>query len=194
MNLNEFRGPILSYKPHTSGAIICLVIEESILFVKRSQSMPTHKGQVALIGGHRSLEELDPIVTAKREFEEETGLEHSLLNPICELPMVNTARGVGITPLVMEFLESTEYLKRFLRKSTEWDDAFMINFAYLFNEKLWSKGTRLGKTKSIGDVLFCPLSEEARTSLIGASQGTLLLWGATAEVIWNFRKKILTKS
>ena len=63
------------------GAVVFLFVEDSIFLIQRSDTMPTHAGQVAFVGGHKKDGE-NPVETAKREFVEETSLDASLLEEL----------------------------------------------------------------------------------------------------------------
>jgi 8-oxo-dGTP pyrophosphatase MutT (NUDIX family) len=53
------------------GAVLFLCNEEHVFFIKRSEGMPTHGGQIAFIGGHKKNSEFDPWHVIQREFEED---------------------------------------------------------------------------------------------------------------------------
>ena len=47
-----------------SGAVLFLVVEEKLVFIKRSETMPTHRGQIGFMGGHKLSDESNPFETA----------------------------------------------------------------------------------------------------------------------------------
>ncbi len=84
-----------------SGAVVFLFVGEYVLFIKRSETMPSHRGQIAFVGGHRQGNET-PEETARREFEEETGLDASLIQIRGYLDIVKTSTRSKICPVVCE--------------------------------------------------------------------------------------------
>lgn len=172
---------------------MALIVEDSLFLVKRSHTMPTHPGQIALLGGHKKPEELSPKDTAQREFSEETGIEMERLQLICPLPSVFTARGVGILPILGSYQGSKAEFAQHLKSNGEWDAGFLVKFSALFSSHLWSSANRFGATES-SDLLFRPLFVPEIEMLKGQAQGPLLLWGATARVVFQLSQLILTKS
>ena len=64
----------LPYKIHDEpyAAVSILVYKEKeVLFIKRSNDMPTHKGHIAFPGGKKEQRDLNIVETAVREASEE---------------------------------------------------------------------------------------------------------------------------
>lgn len=71
-----------------------------ILFTLRSEKLNNHKGQISFPGG-RMEEGETAVMTALRETHEETGIEPSLVNVVCELsPLFVPPSKSLITPIV----------------------------------------------------------------------------------------------
>ena len=51
----------------------------STILIQRTNKLPTHKGQIAFPGGKKEKDDIDLIETAKRESQEELGIENGLL-------------------------------------------------------------------------------------------------------------------
>jgi 8-oxo-dGTP pyrophosphatase MutT (NUDIX family) len=175
------------------GVMIALVVDDCLLFVKRSQTMPSHKGQVALIGGHRHDNEEFPNATALREFSEETNLSLEHFEFITSLPSVFTSREVSILPLLAFYHQDQNYLKKHLKTNGEWEIAFLVELSYLFNQDNWVEANRISITKR-QNLLFCSLAQQDIKLLKGEPQYPLVLWGASARVVDHLRNLILTKS
>lgn len=173
--------------------MVALIIEDSLFLVKRSHTMPTHPGQVALLGGHKKPNETDPAQTAQREFSEETGFRPNQLELICPLPTVFTSRGVGILPMLGSFTGTKNEFIKDLVSNGEWDLGFLVKFSALFSHQHWSSANRIGVTEK-ADLLFRPLFLPEIEMLKGQTQAPLLLWGATARVVFQMSELILTKS
>ena len=79
------------------------------LFTKRSETVETHKGQIAFPGGMEALDDASPWETAIREAEEEIGVPRRAVLKIGELPEVTTFTGfrirayVGAVPYPFDF-------------------------------------------------------------------------------------------
>lgn len=173
--------------------MVALIVEDALFLVKRSQTMPTHPGQIALLGGHKKIDETDPSETAKREFSEETGIHSERLELICPLPVVFTARAVGILPLLGSYKGTKAEFSKDLVSNGEWDLGFLVKFSALFSREHWSSANRIGVSER-GDLLFRPLFLPEIEMLKGETQSPLLLWGATARVVYQLSQLILTKS
>ncbi len=73
-----------------------------ILLTKRSQTVVTHVGQVAFPGGRIEEEDLfDPVKTAIREAQEETGIPGTCIQPAGFMPQVPTVTsGFFVIPVL----------------------------------------------------------------------------------------------
>lgn len=95
-------------KPGTPAAVLMLFgrTESNIflLFLKRTETVETHKGQIAFPGGSCDPEDfqspLKECATALRETNEETGLAYDDIEIIGKLPPVWSASGFIVTPVV----------------------------------------------------------------------------------------------
>lgn len=164
------------------GAVVFLCNEEFVFFIKRSDKMPTHGGQMAFVGGHKKDGET-PWEVAQREFEEETSLARESLDFMGFLPMVMTARMQPIVPVMCYLKMSTKDFLRDVKSNGEWVDIVAYPWKELIQEDNWQFAWRNGYAKF--PVLFHPMR---RGSFIPNSQDyhTHLLWGATASMVWDF--------
>jgi 8-oxo-dGTP pyrophosphatase MutT (NUDIX family) len=69
------------------------------VLTKRTDDLPTHRGQIAFPGGGRELKE-DPWAAALRETEEEIGLDPKRVLPLGELDEGETPAGFRVIPCV----------------------------------------------------------------------------------------------
>lgn len=69
------------------------------VLTKRTDDLPTHRGQIAFPGGGRELKE-DPWAAALRETEEEIGLDPKKVLPLGELDEGETPAGFRVIPCV----------------------------------------------------------------------------------------------
>ncbi len=165
------------------GAVLFLSNEQHVFFIKRSEKMPTHGGQIAFVGGHRQDQELSPWVVAQREFEEETGLGLATIDFLGYLPAVMTARLQPIVPVMGKLLVSSEEFMNLATSNGEWVDCLAYPWTELAVEASWEFGWRHGHSR--GPVLFHTLRQG---SFISKTKDfhTHLLWGATAAMVWDF--------
>lgn len=72
-----------------------------LLFIRRTESVQTHKGQMAFPGGLCEDDDCsDPIATALRETEEEIGFSRKNIEVLGQLPVLITVTGYSICPVV----------------------------------------------------------------------------------------------
>ena len=74
--------------------------EPSFLFTKRTDDVPTHKGQVAFPGGMTDPGDKDPVATAVRETTEEVGFPESSIRVLGMSHDVRAITGVPVTPVI----------------------------------------------------------------------------------------------
>lgn len=165
------------------GAVLFLCNEEHVFFIKRSEGMPTHGGQIAFVGGHRKLDETNPWIVAQREFEEETSLNQNVVEFIGYLPVIMTARLQPIIPVIGKLLISNEEFFQKVKSNGEWDDVIAYTWKELMLEENWEFAWRNGFAMT--PVLFHPIRSG---TFISKTQDfhTHLLWGATASMVWDF--------
>ncbi|MEX1099918.1 MAG: NUDIX domain-containing protein, partial [Bacteriovoracaceae bacterium] len=159
-------------------------VRDHILLIKRSESMPSHSGQIAFVGGHKLAQET-PWATAKREFEEETGLSSEKLMFIGLLDMVKTASQSLISPNLCYFDMDPQLFIKSVKSNGEWSEAILLPFESLQNLKLWTSAKSL-RRGSENLILFYPIMRGCYISYSGDNEKDHLLWGATAKMIWNF--------
>ena len=129
----------------TSGG--SLGFSPSLLFTRRSETVETHKGQIAFPGGLCEKGDCeDPAITALRETEEEVGIPRTEIRVIGELPPLLTATRFVIRPIVGILIQAVEMVE--LRLSpAETAEAMWIPLEILFNpntyrSELFDVGTR----------------------------------------------------
>lgn len=165
------------------GAVVFLCNDTHVFFIKRSEKMPTHSGQIAFVGGHKKSNETDPWTVAQREFEEETGLSRDVIEFQGYLPIVLTARLQPIVPVISKLLISTEEFIQDVESNGEWDDCLAYPWTELMKEEIWEYGWRNGYSRF--PVLFHPI-RNGRFIPKTSNYHAHLLWGATAWMMWDF--------
>ncbi len=166
------------------GAVLFLVNEDHLFLIKRSDSMPTHGGQIAFVGGHKKPDEVDAWVVAQREFEEETHHSRDCIEFLGCLPIVYTARMQPIVPVMARLKTPTAQFLEEIKSNGEWDDVLAYPWKELVKEERWEFAWRNGHS-SRSPVMFHPIPVSSYLPLDKNGKAHLL-WGATAQMIWSF--------
>ncbi len=178
------------------GAVFILIVEEGLVFIKRSLNVPTHKGQISFPGGKRDfkLSENDPIITASRELNEELSVDLKSVLILGLLPPVYTANNFMVIPVLGRFEGSLTFFASQIRENFEWDEAFWVSFAKLFEQSRWFHGLRMGK-ESNGSIIYRSFLSSEMTYLFQIPHQGLrspsILWGATARMVWNLNRMLI---
>jgi len=164
------------------GAVVFLLDDEGIYFIRRSELVPTHKGQIGFMGGHRKSTEIDPWEVAQREFEEESGFSRSILNYVGQLPEVYTNYKQSIVPVVATMNIPREKFLELVQSNGEWDEILFYSWKNLLQEHNWDYARRIGH--ELTPVMFHPIRPSTYTGKF-AQDRFHLLWGATAGMVWS---------
>ena len=93
------------------AAVFVLLIERpygtSMLLVKRSSKVSTHKGEICFPGGKEENSDKSLLNTAFRELKEEIGISRDSVNLICSLTPEITRTGYVIVPFVGHLLDDS---------------------------------------------------------------------------------------
>lgn len=149
----------------------------SLLLIKRTESVQTHKGQMAFPGGLCEPGDVGVAVrTALRETEEEVGIPSESIRLLGELPDLVTATGFLIQPVVGVLKQSLEDI--FLKPSPEEiADVIWVALQALLNPAIYRKEY---------------LSVGASSYPIDVFQlGEHRVWGATAAMIRNLLDRLV---
>ncbi|MCB9094461.1 MAG: NUDIX domain-containing protein [Halobacteriovoraceae bacterium] len=164
---------------------LCLFVGKpykSLFFIHRSRNMPTHKNQIAFVGGNKKEGEL-PLQAARREFEEELSISHNFLEFMGYLPVIQTIGNRKILPLA--FGIEKQHLDGVVSNG-EWDYAFLYPLKALQEKKYWSHGINHDRNPAF-QILFFPMEPEKTLQIYPTdySMQEFYLWGATARIAWN---------
>lgn len=185
--LKETKQPTLGDSWHS--AVLVLLLGEELFFIKRSEEVSTHKGQVAFVGGRRESTEVYPRDTALREFEEETSLSAQKVEVLGHLPHVYTSKFQVLIPVVAEYTGRFEELKKNLQSNGEWVVAFGVSLNYLLREELWAKAMVYTRKKLKFELNLMSLDKTSVNvfhSLFPAESPLdveYTLWGASARIV-----------
>jgi 8-oxo-dGTP pyrophosphatase MutT (NUDIX family) len=164
---------------------LCIICDNSLLFIKRSEDMPSYKGHVAFFGGHVNDGE-DLLSAAKREFEEETSLSSNVLEHLGYLRVVLAKNLKPILPVVFSLNISREEFINQAKSNGEWVDTFWIDFDILNDHSRWRIEDYKYKEKTL-KVHYFDLPQSDRLSKT-ACDSNYLLWGATGRIVYKLTK------
>ncbi|GJN16436.1 hypothetical protein PR202_gb03424 [Eleusine coracana subsp. coracana] len=92
------------FRPRRAAVLVCLFRSNSgelrVLLTKRSSSLSTHSGEVALPGGKAEEGDADDAATALRESEEEIGLDPFLVTVVAYLEHFLSKHLLVVVPVV----------------------------------------------------------------------------------------------
>lgn len=168
-----------------SGAVNFIIIQGEVLLIKRCEDVPTHKGQIAFMGGHKNFNE-DPISCALREFSEESSVNCLHLTPLGLLPPAKTSKGSLIIPVLSTVNLLKEEFLTDLSSNGEWSEVFTVPLDFFKNRQNWLMGKWHDYQGEMGNILFCPLDKKKMFSVKELESLDYMLWGVTAKIIWNF--------
>ena len=90
MKFDKLIQPYPSFSEDYASVAILIIDDKEILFIKRSENLPTHKGHIAFPGGKKENSDKNIVETALREAEEELFIEQSSIKPLGSLNHVDT--------------------------------------------------------------------------------------------------------
>lgn len=164
-----------------SAASLFLITNNQIILTKRSLKLRSHPGEVAFLGGMREKGELEPQVTAFREFEEETSLPASVLEYQGVQPLISTSKNRAVAPVVARLkIPLEEFFKKAISNG-EWVDLVAVDFQALCQASQWGYGL-IDNYK----VFFYEITPDIYRHFTDKSEQSFTLWGATARMVINF--------
>lgn len=162
--------------PLKAAAVLVPIVDRShapqILLTQRSDTLPTHAGQISFPGGKVDRTDKDPLDTALREAEEEVGLRRQLVDVLGYLDPYETGTGYRILPVVA--LISPDFQP--VPEPDEVADVFEVPLAFLMSSE---NHERYARTFDGIERRFHAMSYDGR-----------FIWGATAGILKNLYDKI----
>ena len=86
----KLNSSIEKNKSNYASVAVLFIDGKEILFIKRSENMPTHKGHIAFPGGKKEEQDLSIVHTAVREATEELLIPDSFITPFGYIDSVDT--------------------------------------------------------------------------------------------------------
>jgi 8-oxo-dGTP pyrophosphatase MutT (NUDIX family) len=169
-----FRGPTAPLDVYRRAAVLipllCKDDQLSLLYIRRTETVQDHKGQVSFPGGGVESEDRDIIATALRETWEEVGVLPEDMVILGCMREFHTVSGYSIVPVV----GVVPWPYQLNLSSDEVSRAFTIPLSWLagpghHSEKPYSRPD--GRVENV--IFFEPFDGD-------------LLWGITARITLNF--------
>jgi len=167
---------MLPKRPWKPASVLVPLVERdsghTVLLTRRNDRLQDHAGQVSFPGGSAEAIDRDPIQTALREAEEETGLMRSFVEVIGYLDGYLTITGYAVTPVVGLVRPGFELKPDPLEVA----EVFEVPLAWLRDPQ-----NRQTHARRVGDheVGYYQFDYEGQ-----------VIWGATAAMLVNFVGKL----
>lgn len=158
-----------------AAVLIGLIERESglqIILTRRTEALRHHAGQISFPGGRIEESDFDPVAAALREAQEEIGLLPEHVQALGYLDSFLTITGFHVYPVVAKI--STDFVPQ--ADPNEVDEVFETPLEFLLNRK---------NAK--------PIEIEYRgrnRTIIEFQYQQYRIWGATASMLVNFRKRL----
>ena len=160
--------------PRAAAVLVPVVLREelTLLLTQRTESLPTHGGQISFPGGKLEPGDADAVAAALREAEEEIGLARHHVEPVGFLDGYRTGTGFNVTPVVA--LVDPGF--SLLLDSREVAEAFEVPLRFLMDEANHQKHSRPWRGR---DRHYYAMPYRDR-----------YIWGATAGMIKNLHQRL----
>jgi 8-oxo-dGTP pyrophosphatase MutT (NUDIX family) len=180
-HLGEFAGPVPDLPPgrtYRAAAVlvplVCVQGEWYLLYTKRTELVPNHKGQVSFPGGAVEAADSSREETALRETWEELGVEREAVDILGHMWDMPTITGFVITPVVGWMAWPVELHP----EPNEVSRAFIVPLRWLADP-----------TNREEKELILPDGRHERALYFNLFDGEKI-WGATARITLNFLRII----
>ncbi|KAH7365863.1 hypothetical protein KP509_18G050000 [Ceratopteris richardii] len=145
--------------------------EIRVILTKRSQTLSSHSGEVALPGGKRDQEDVDDVATALREAKEEIGLDPSLVKVLTTIEPFITKKLLRVTPVIGLITEKSNFMP--IPNPGEVDAVFDVPLEMFLKDQ----GHRCEDRKWLGFTFRLHFFEHE----VGDEK--FLIWGLTASIL-----------
>lgn len=162
--------------PLRPAAVLVALVDRAaglhVLLTRRTEALRHHAGQVSFPGGRIEADDASPVAAALREAHEEVGLAASLSRPRGYLDPFVTITGFHVMPVVATV--AGEYVARI--DPSEVAEAFEVPLSFVLDPDNVHER----------DVDW----QGRQRRLVEFRYGTHHIWGATAAMLVNFRKRL----
>lgn len=172
--VKQFQAKRLVDEKAVKGAVLVpLFIRDGqffLLFTKRSDDLPTHKGQIAFPGGKLEEEDNSLLDCALRETLEEIGIISSEIKVLGELNQIKT---IGSNFLLSVFVGVVNYPFQLDINTSEVQEIIEIPLELFLQQKNWESQMVLDDRGKAAQVWFVTYQNH-------------VVWGATAKIVKHF--------
>jgi 8-oxo-dGTP pyrophosphatase MutT (NUDIX family) len=161
-------------EPRPAAVLVPVVARQtlSVLLTQRTDSLPSHAGQISFPGGKIEPGDADPVATALREAQEEIGLDAAFVEPLGYLDPYRTGTGFRIFPVVALVRAGFELLL----DRREVAEAFEVPLEFLMDERNHQTHVRSWRG---AERRFYAMPFQER-----------YIWGATAGIMKNMHQRL----
>jgi 8-oxo-dGTP pyrophosphatase MutT (NUDIX family) len=176
-DIRPMPGPDTTYR--RAGVLLLLYPrngEEYVVFMRRTDTVEHHKGQISLPGGAQDPEDPDPVYTALRESHEELGIDPADVEVISILDDVYVpVSGFVITPVVARLRPDRAPHQPVFKPNAE-EVAEVIEVPVRVLRDKATHRTELRTTRGVTHTVHY------------YTYGPYEIWGATGRIIYEFLK------
>jgi 8-oxo-dGTP pyrophosphatase MutT (NUDIX family) len=162
--------------PLLPAAVLVGLVERpvglQVVLTRRTEALRHHAGQISFPGGRIEAGDADPAAAALREAAEEIGLEGTHAEAIGYLDPLVTITGFRVVPLVARIAHAFSARP----DPSEVDEVFEVPFDFLMDPR----NARALEVDYRG----------ARRALVEFQFGAYRIWGATAAMLVNLRRRM----
>jgi 8-oxo-dGTP pyrophosphatase MutT (NUDIX family) len=176
LNPGLFSELVAHPAPRAAAVLVPVIVHEdlTVLLTLRTDSLPSHAGQISFPGGKMEEGENDPLTTALREAQEEIGLAPRFVEPLGYLDAYRTGTGFRIFPVVALVRDGFELAL----DPREVAETFEVPLDYLMDERNHRTHVRAWR------------GAERRFYAMPFQQR--YIWGATAGIIKNMHQRLFS--
>lgn len=171
----ELARELATPSPRPAAVLVPIVMRAqlSVLLTLRTDTLPSHAGQISFPGGKIDEQDAGPAAAALREAWEEIGLEARLVEPLGYLDAYRTGTGYAIHPLVA--LIEPGFSPR--PNPAEVAQVFEVPFSFLMDAANHQRHARTWQGRE--------------RHFYAMPYGEHFIWGATAGIIRNLHQRLL---
>lgn len=149
--------------------------EDYVVFMRRTETVEHHKGQISLPGGGRDATDPDEVFTALREAKEELGIEPSHVEVLCTLlAMYAKISNFAITPVVGRLKLDAVPALTFVPEPAEVAEVIEVPLRFFFEEA--------------GHHTEVRTREGVTYELHFYNYGPYEIWGVTGRIMYEFTR------
>lgn len=166
---STYQPQVISSDDAVRAAVLCpLYVDEGqlkILFIKRSQTVKNHKGEISFPGGVREARDESLEITSTRETEEEIGVKSHDITIFGGLDEINTTTGFLVSP----FIGAIPYPYPFRLSADEVDDLISVPLDEFFRPH--------------NEIDFFYFNGRQNSEQLAYHINGVTIWGATAKIV-----------